>query len=476
MADIFISFKTDDTPRVQAIYDGFRARGLTVFWSNDIPKGAPNYQAIIKDELLKAPAVVVVWTNFSVHSGPVVQECSQAERANKLFQILLDDIEPIDMPMEVKFKAQKTMLLGWTGNRSHSEWVKLNSAIDVRLGRTPQIMPNPAGTFPQAPLTPALSPRGEGVRDGGSGVPSPQRGEGQGEWALPPQRAAAAQAGSQGGGGWLDRVKTFVAGPAGGQAPAASIAGDTPAQRTRPSWASDAGEDKFGLWADFALGDVRQRMRWIKPGTFQMGSPEGEDGRYGDEGPQHEVTLTKGFWFGDTPVTQSLWTAAMGNNPSNFKDPKRPVESVSWDDAQQFLNKMNARIPGLRLELPTEAQWEYACRAHTNGPNYAGDAGKLAEIAWFSGNSGGQTHPVATKRGNDWGLYDMLGNVWEWCVDGNRSYSAKPVTDPAGPVEGASRALRGGSWSDYARYLRAACRLGRARGHRYYGIGFRCCA
>ena len=137
MADIFISFKTDDTPRVQAVYDGFRARGLTVFWSNGIPIGAPNYQAIIKDEILKAPVVVVVWTNCSVHSGPVVQECAQAERANKLFQIFLDDIEPIDMPMEVKYKAQKTMLLGWTGNPSHSEWIKLNSAIDARLGRKP---------------------------------------------------------------------------------------------------------------------------------------------------------------------------------------------------------------------------------------------------------------------------------------------------------------------------------------------------
>ncbi len=135
MADIFISFKTDDTPRVQAIHDGFRARGLTVFWSNDIPKGAPNYQAIIKDEILKAPVVVVMWTKDSVHSGPVTQECAQAEKADKLFQVLLDEIEPIDLPMEVKFKAQKTMLLGWTGDRYHPEWRKLNDAIDAKLKR-----------------------------------------------------------------------------------------------------------------------------------------------------------------------------------------------------------------------------------------------------------------------------------------------------------------------------------------------------
>jgi hypothetical protein len=137
MADVFISFRTDDTPRVKPIRDAFLARGLTVFWSNDIPKGAPNYQAVIKEELIKAPIVAVVWTNASVHSGPVVQECSQAERHNKLFQILLDDIEPIDFPMEVRFKAQKTMLQGWSGNIQHPEWLKLTGAIDGRLGRDP---------------------------------------------------------------------------------------------------------------------------------------------------------------------------------------------------------------------------------------------------------------------------------------------------------------------------------------------------
>src|SRR5262245_37376636 len=129
MADIFISFKTEDTPRVQAVRDGFRGRGPTVSWSKDNPKGAANYQPTIPDEILKAPVVVVVWTNASVHSGPVVQECSQAEKANKLFQILLDDIEPIDMPMEVKYKAQKTKLLAWTGESGHPEWAKLNEAI-----------------------------------------------------------------------------------------------------------------------------------------------------------------------------------------------------------------------------------------------------------------------------------------------------------------------------------------------------------
>ncbi len=248
------------------------------------------------------------------------------------------------------------------------------------------------------------------------------------------------------------------------------------ANRLRPAWASKAGEDKFGWWAEFALGDVLQRMRWIKPGVFTMGSPEGEADHHHYEGPQHEVRLTKGFWLGDTPVTQSLWTAAMENNPSHFRDPKRPVETVSWYEVQQFLNKMNARIPGLRLGLPTEAQWEYACRASTNGPNYAGDAGKLADIAWFNDNSGGKTHPAGMKRCNDWGLYDMLGNVWEWCADGMRSYTVKPVADPVGPLDDDWRAVRGGSWGDVAGFARAAFRCGDDNLNGDCFSGFRCCA
>jgi formylglycine-generating enzyme required for sulfatase activity len=445
MADIFISFKTDDTPRVQAIYDGFCARGLTVFWSNDIPKGAPDYHAIIKAEIRAAPVVVVVWTHNSVQSHPVAQEGAQAERENKLFQVLLDDIEPIDFPFEVRFKAQKTMMLGWTGQPNHPEWIKLNSAIDARLGRKPGATPAPAA---------------QAVSQGG------------GYWLDKKVKAAV----SEGGGYWLDnKAKAFVTAASGGRAPTTSVGADA-MPGARPAWASSAGQDKFGRWAEFALGDVRQRMRWIEPGAFTMGSPNGEDGHFENEDPQHEVRLTKGFWLGNTPVTQALWTAAMGNSPSYFKDPRRPVEKVSWDDVQQFLNKMNSAVPGVGLGLPTEAQWEYACRAGTEGANYAGDAGKLADIAWFYANSGNQTHPVATKRCNNWGLYDMLGNVSEWCADGLRGYTAKPVEDPVGPLSSASRALRGGFWYGDAGIARAAIRGGGDRGRRSGCIEFRCCA
>ena len=234
---------------------------------------------------------------------------------------------------------------------------------------------------------------------------------------------------------------------------------------THPAWASAFGKDEYGVCATFEYGNVRQRLRYIEPDQFAMGSPEREIGRWGDE-QQHQVILTRGFWLFDTPVTQALWQAVMGNNPSRFKSPDRPVETVSWEESRTFIEELNGRMPGLDLQLPTEAQWEYACRAGTMTATWAGDledttkSNVLKEIAWYSPNSEGQTHPVAAKQANPWGLYDMLGNIHEWCADWwTEDLGSNMVVDPTGPEEGADRVLRGGSWSSDARVVRAAYRL-----------------
>jgi formylglycine-generating enzyme required for sulfatase activity len=290
----------------------------------------------------------------------------------------------------------------------------------------------------------------------------------------------------------------------------------------RPAWASGWGEDRYGEWLALTLGEATQRMRWIRPGRFLMGSPQDEPGRFGKgdrepgrfgssqfefryEGPRHEVRLSRGYWLFDTPVTQALWVAVMGSNPSRFVDPKRPVERVSWDDAIEFLARINARIPDLDLVLPTEAQWEYGCRAGTETATYAGpleilglrNAPILDAIAWYGGNSGvgfelenghdswgwreqqywhnrAGTHPVALKRPNAWGLYDMLGNVWEWCADDLRKYGSDAVNDPVGSLDSTERGLRGGSWNDYADAVCAASRDANERVDRYDDLGFRC--
>jgi len=190
---------------------------------------------------------------------------------------------------------------------------------------------------------------------------------------------------------------------------------------------------------------------YISAGSFKMGS----SGLFaGDEGPVHEVTISQGFWMGKYDVTQAQWQAVMGNNPSNFKGDDRPVECVSWDDCQQFISRLNAMEQGT-FRLPTEAEWEYACRAGSTEEPY----GHLDATAWYRGNSGTTTHPVGQKQANAWGLFDMKGNVWQWCQDWYRKYSSESVTDPKGPMNGEYRVVRGGSWYDNDTVVRSTFRL-----------------
>ena len=203
--------------------------------------------------------------------------------------------------------------------------------------------------------------------------------------------------------------------------------------------------------------NLGMKFVYIKPGSFMMGSPSDEPGRDNDE-TQHRVTLTQGFYMQTTEVTQGQWKAVMGNNPSQFKNcgDDCPVETVSWNDCQKFIQKLNGMQNKHRYRLPTEAEWEYACRAGSTGP-YAGD---LNAMGWYRKNSEFRTHGVAKKRPNAWGLYDMHGNVWEWAQDWKGDYPSGPVTDPEGPSGGARRVGRGGGWSDNAGSCRSASRDG----------------
>lgn len=240
-----------------------------------------------------------------------------------------------------------------------------------------------------------------------------------------------------------------------------------------PAWASSWGQDRRGVFAGFVVRGIEYRMRWIADGHFLMGSPEGEAGRYTNEGPQHPVRITRGFWLGEAPVTQALWEAVMAENTSHFKGSERPVEQVSWDDCQRLCAQLDGLIPGLSVRLPSEAEWEYACRAGTTAATYAGDGTTFDAITWWSGNSEGQTHPVKQKQPNAWGLHDMLGNVWEWCSDCMRTYSSEPAVDPIGAASGVPRVFRGGSWGSIASFVRAACRSPDPPLERSNALGFR---
>ena len=221
------------------------------------------------------------------------------------------------------------------------------------------------------------------------------------------------------------------------------------------------------------IGDVCEEplgmtFQLIRAGTFTMGSPTDELFRGSDE-TQHEVTLSKDFYIQTTEVTQGQWKAVMGSNPSYFSDcgDDCPVEYVSWNDIQEFIEKLNEMEGTDKYRLPTEAEWEYACRAGSTTAFANGDITEtgcgydpnLDQMSWYCGNSDDKTHPVAQKEPNDWGLYDMHGNVREWCQDWYGDYPTDPVTDPSGPSSGTYRVIRGGGWFSYARHCRSADRL-----------------
>jgi len=267
------------------------------------------------------------------------------------------------------------------------------------------------------------------------------------------------------------------------------------APQREPARATSGPIRQVGETISFDLGNgIKMDFCWIPPGEFMMGSPSSERGRKADEGPQHRVNVTKGFWMGKYEVTQAQWQAVMGNSPLDFKKAggDAPVEQVKWEDSQEFLRRLNARFREVAsnagiggsdvvFALPTEAEWEYACRAGTTAKYYTGNSDSdLAQAGWYRGNSGGKLfgqkpHAVGQKAPNEFGLYDMHGNVWEWCADRHAGdyYAKSPSIDPQGPSSGGSRVLRGGSADVIARYCRAANRNYYHPDYRYTLLGLR---
>jgi len=244
---------------------------------------------------------------------------------------------------------------------------------------------------------------------------------------------------------------------------------EKPIEQRREKWGKGV--------AAVLLPDLGLEMLWVKPGSFTMGSPISEADRYDDE-RQHQVTLGKGFYLGKHEVTQAQWERVMGNNPSQFNAPARPVEKVSWDDAVAFCKKLTetersaGRLPdGMAYQLPTEAQWEYACRAGTESAFSCGESLTSGQASISGGPQ--ETKEVGSYLANAWGFHDMHGNVWEWCVDWYGDYPLGSSPDPVGPAGGGNRVGRGGSWFNAASSARCASRGSIEPGSTNGTLGFR---
>ena len=223
---------------------------------------------------------------------------------------------------------------------------------------------------------------------------------------------------------------------------------------------------------EFEVGSRRFKMIRVEGGTFTMGATPEQEKLFENERPTHQVSLSS-YYIGETPVTQALWKSVMGGNPSHFKGDSLPVENVSWSDCQSFIQKLNKKT-GKSFRLPTEAEWEFAARGGNKSRHtqYSG-SDKIDEVAWYDVNSYSKTRPVQMKKGNELGIHDMSGNVWEWCEDWYGKYNSGAQTNPTGPMSGTSRVVRGCGWRSLARFCRLSYRGYRTPGSRFDYLGLR---
>lgn len=239
------------------------------------------------------------------------------------------------------------------------------------------------------------------------------------------------------------------------------------------SWAEPSGNDRYGPWVTLRVPgtEVRQRLRWIPPGAFMIGSPDSEPGRFVNEGPQLGITISRGYWMFETSCSEELWQAVMCKEPCNPRGPRFPITNVSWNEAQAFVSRLNSALPSLGASLPSEARWEYGCRAGTDTAYCLGSDISKEQVCFDSSTP----VPVGALPPNQWGVHEMHGNVMEWCEDHwHDNYLGAP-SDGSAWLDGAAlRVIRGGSYGHAAREVRAAYRVGIEPGISGVQLGFRC--
>jgi formylglycine-generating enzyme required for sulfatase activity len=447
VSDVFISYASADRPRVIPLVDALRQKGWSVWWDRTIPPGK-TWDQVIEAALDGARCVIVLWSKDAVLSDWVRTEAEEGKRRGILVPARIDDVT---IPLAFR-RIQAADLVGWRGALPNAGFDELAEAVSGVLGEDvvkPVAKAAAATAAPGAPATvraePKPQPRPATVDP--SGPPPLARsmpGIFKNRFVLFGLAAVV-----------LTGILIYVQGRrAPTPEPAPSISRATEASATEDKASSNSRVNpKDGL--NYVL---------IPAGKFKMGCSPGDSDCDKDEKPAHEVHISKSFWLGQTEVTQAAWKKVMNSDPSRFKGDQLPVERVSWPEAVKYCETIGGR-------LPTEAEWEYAARAGSTAARY----GELDAIAWYDKNSGSTTHAVGGKQSNQFGLFDMLGNVWEWVRDDYGPYKSDAVVDPLVEIKGApSKVVRGGSWYLNPQDARASLRNRLVPVDRSSIMGFRC--
>jgi formylglycine-generating enzyme required for sulfatase activity len=456
MSDIFLSYKSENREKAQIIADALEQKGFSVWWDPIIPPGR-KFDEVIEEELNAAKCVVVLWSEKSVNSKWIRTEAAEGDRRGILIPVLIEDVTP---PLAFRL-IEAAKFIDWDGTVPNPEFDLLLGSVSKMLGKVP------------APET-EIQKTGDQEKEERKKTEIKKREEER----LEEEKQKRLQKEEK------DRLKKEKERQKDQRRGAIkdAIQNIHTVKRKVSKEMIIAVVLIFsillvGYWVFLIIdGPFEMEFVLIPAGEFDMGSPSSEVGRDDDEGPVHHVTIPEPFYMSKYEITQKQWREVMGSNPSYFNGDNLPVENVSWNDVQEFIEKLNEREGTDKYRLPSEAEWEYTARAGTTTRySFGDDESELDEYGWYDENSNDETHPVGQKKSNPWGLYDMHGNVVEWVQDENHyTYNGAPV-DGSVWEDGsdALRVIRGGGWNLNARYSRSAIRNSDDPGDRSDNRGFR---